>query len=191
MSTSMRANVVDTIFDGHKFRSRLEARWAVFFKALGVKYEYEKETYSVPAGAFLPTFWLSVEDCFVQIGSTDESHTGQACAELAHLTRRDVLFVVGQPWPNEYNVEQFGPNHVIRNDDEEMPHFYDMQFAEDRRVPEILCIAGDSGYTSLTPSRDDDVCERWPLTDTDWMNTAYEAARQARFDGKDKWPWTK
>jgi len=34
---------IETVYNGYKFRSRLEARWAVFFDALGIEYEYEKE----------------------------------------------------------------------------------------------------------------------------------------------------
>ncbi len=34
---------IETLYKGYRFRSRLEARWAVFFDALGLKWEYEKE----------------------------------------------------------------------------------------------------------------------------------------------------
>lgn len=33
----------ETEYNGYRFRSRLEARWAVFFDVLGIKYEYEPE----------------------------------------------------------------------------------------------------------------------------------------------------
>lgn len=47
----------ETIYDGYRFRSRLEARWAVFFNALGVKYEYEPEGFVLPSGkSYLPDF---------------------------------------------------------------------------------------------------------------------------------------
>ncbi len=50
---------IETIYNGYKFRSRLEARWAVFFDQLGIKYEYEKEGYVLNSGAcYLPDFWL-------------------------------------------------------------------------------------------------------------------------------------
>ncbi len=38
---------IETMYRGCKFRSRLEARWAIFFDALGIKWEYEKEGYIV------------------------------------------------------------------------------------------------------------------------------------------------
>ena len=50
---------IQTYYDGYKFRSRLEARWAVFFNALGIKYEYEPEGYILNNGTkYLPNFKL-------------------------------------------------------------------------------------------------------------------------------------
>ena len=34
---------IETHYNGYRFRSRLEARWAVFFDAAGIKYVYEPE----------------------------------------------------------------------------------------------------------------------------------------------------
>jgi len=34
---------IETVYKGYRFRSRLEARWAVFFENVGIKWEYEKE----------------------------------------------------------------------------------------------------------------------------------------------------
>lgn len=49
---------IETKYAGHRFRSRLEARWAVFFDHLGVEWEYEPEGYSVAGRAYLPDFRL-------------------------------------------------------------------------------------------------------------------------------------
>lgn len=57
----MSMNPIETKYGGCHFRSRLEARWAVFFDALGVKWEYEKEGYPLPSGWYLPDFWLPYE----------------------------------------------------------------------------------------------------------------------------------
>lgn len=35
---------IETVYNGYRFRSRLEARWAVFFDEMGVQYEYEAES---------------------------------------------------------------------------------------------------------------------------------------------------
>lgn len=50
---------IQTYYNGYKFRSRLEARWAVFFDAAGVKYEYEPEGFVLPSGkTYLPDFLI-------------------------------------------------------------------------------------------------------------------------------------
>jgi hypothetical protein len=50
---------IETKYKGCRFRSRLEARWAVFFDALGVAWEYEPEGFELDGGArYLPDFWL-------------------------------------------------------------------------------------------------------------------------------------
>ena len=50
---------IDTVYRGYKFRSRLEARWAVFFDSLGIEWEYEKEGYELgELGRYLPDFYI-------------------------------------------------------------------------------------------------------------------------------------
>jgi hypothetical protein len=49
-----------TSYKGYHFRSRLEARWAVFFDALGIPWEYEKQEYVLPSGPYLPDFWIPI-----------------------------------------------------------------------------------------------------------------------------------
>ena len=53
----MHARAIETRYKGYRFRSRLEARWAVFFDALGLKWEYEPEGFELEGGArYLPDF---------------------------------------------------------------------------------------------------------------------------------------
>lgn len=50
---------IPTHYAGVLFRSRKEARWAVFFDELGVRWEYEPEGFQLPSGArYLPDFRL-------------------------------------------------------------------------------------------------------------------------------------
>ena len=50
---------IETVYNGYRFRSRLEARWAVFFDTLGVKYEYEPEGFKLDNGLYyLPDFLI-------------------------------------------------------------------------------------------------------------------------------------
>jgi hypothetical protein len=51
---------IQTVYNGYRFRSRLEARWAVFFDALGIKWEYEPEGFEFSDGVkYLPDFLLT------------------------------------------------------------------------------------------------------------------------------------
>jgi len=55
----MSIKAIETSYQGYRFRSRLEARWAVFLDALGVRFEYEREGYELgDEGRYLPDFWL-------------------------------------------------------------------------------------------------------------------------------------
>ena len=50
---------IETIYNGYRFRSRLEARWAVFFDSAGIEYQYEPEGFELVDGShYLPDFYL-------------------------------------------------------------------------------------------------------------------------------------
>lgn len=53
----MQIKPIETRYKGYRFRSRTEARWAVFFDALGAEWEYEPEGFTLPNGkGYLPDF---------------------------------------------------------------------------------------------------------------------------------------
>lgn len=54
----MSIKAIETRYKGYRFRSRLEARWAVVFDALGLRWEYEPQGFSTPWGPYLPDFCL-------------------------------------------------------------------------------------------------------------------------------------
>ena len=87
---------IQTKFDGYHFRSRLEARWAVFFKTLGIPYEYEKEGYSLEGTPYLPDFWLPEQSSFVEIKGQDPTKEELDKAEkLALYTGKEVYVISG------------------------------------------------------------------------------------------------
>jgi len=61
----MRAII--TKYNGYSFRSRLEARWAVFFDTIKVKYEYEMEGFTNDNICYLPDFYFPDYDLFAEI----------------------------------------------------------------------------------------------------------------------------
>lgn len=59
---------IETVYKGHRMRSRLEARWAVFFDLLKIKWEYEPEGFDLGThGWYLPDFRLPDFGCWVEI----------------------------------------------------------------------------------------------------------------------------
>lgn len=64
---------VETEYNGYRFRSRLEARWAVFFDAAGIKYEYEPEGFETEDGTrYLPDFYLPELHTYVEVKGNRE-----------------------------------------------------------------------------------------------------------------------
>jgi hypothetical protein len=50
---------IETRYKGYRFRSRLEARWAVFFDSIGMEWVYEPEGFDLgPLGLYLPDFFV-------------------------------------------------------------------------------------------------------------------------------------
>lgn len=59
---------IETKYNKHLFRSRLEARWAVYFDSLGIKWIYEPEGYELPGGErYLPDFYLPEHQVYVEV----------------------------------------------------------------------------------------------------------------------------
>lgn len=95
---------IQTEYRGYLFRSRLEARWAVFFDALGLKWEYEPEGYDLPSGRYLPDFYLRDFKVFAEIKPSDfpvkDAGTIERCLchELADLAGTCVFMFAGDPY---------------------------------------------------------------------------------------------
>jgi hypothetical protein len=61
-------NAIQTKYKGCLFRSRLEARWAVFYDALGIEWRYEYEGFDMWSGRwYLPDFYLPKFRCWIEI----------------------------------------------------------------------------------------------------------------------------
>lgn len=104
---------IETHYKGYRFRSRLEARWAVFFDALGIKWEYEAEGYRLPSGAhYLPDFWLPTfgGGMYVEVKPIGGDLT--KAYELAEASGKQVLLALGSPDTRVYDVIWYGSLEV-------------------------------------------------------------------------------
>lgn len=90
---------IDTHYGGHLFRSRLEARYAVYFDVLGVKWQYEHEGFELGNGdRYLPDFYLPKFRIYAEvkpIAFTYKEHS--KCKRLASETQKIVVELVGLP----------------------------------------------------------------------------------------------
>lgn len=102
---------LETMWKGYRFRSRTEARWAVFFDRLGINFDYEPEGVLLPSGPYLPDFRLKSfpiasfpdgrafeEPVWLEVkGGEPTDNERMRCAELAHVSDCPVLLVEGAP----------------------------------------------------------------------------------------------
>lgn len=98
MSNS-RFRAITTRYKGYAFRSRLEARWAVFFDHLGIRWDYEPEGFELGNGLrYLPDFWLPDWNLWVEVkpGAPD-AVTVEKASRLAAHGRYPVFVSDGMP----------------------------------------------------------------------------------------------
>jgi hypothetical protein len=100
---------IETAYNGVVFRSRTEARYAVYFDVLGVRWLYEPEAYSLDSGPYLPDFLLPDLDLFVEIkGKHASDLEEQKCADLAISTGKNVVLFPHEPRVSDQNRSASG-----------------------------------------------------------------------------------
>lgn len=113
---------IETVYQGYRFRSRLEARWAVFFDALGVKYEYEVEGYDLDGLWYLPDFWLPEIEIWLEVKGPPVEPGDEAwekAERLASAAEIGVYLFSGQfpTRPNNLVGRRFDPYEKYLHDD--------------------------------------------------------------------------
>lgn len=95
----MTIKAIETRYQGYRFRSRLEARWAVFFDTLGIRYEYEPEGFDLgDAGRYLPDFWLPEHKAWFEIKGTEPNQGELRKADALFEQSGDPVFIaIGEP----------------------------------------------------------------------------------------------
>jgi hypothetical protein len=137
---SPHINALPTKYDGHEFRSRLEAKWAVMFNCLGIPYEYEPHCVTVSGDGYLPErgvgylpdFYLPDMGSYAEVKPELPTPTElYKCQRLAIQTGNPVVLLIGQPAYKFYPVvfpcndpqtcdEGCSPCHGARLDDESL-----------------------------------------------------------------------
>lgn len=178
----MTIKAIETLYHGCKFRSRLEARWAVFFGSLGARWQYEPQGFLLDGIPYLPDFWIPLigswagpypegnppeKGFWVEIKPTTPTEEElRLCRLLSRGTGHCVYLVAGQVGRGEFCSYKF---HRSR----EEPFLSEYKTDE----PYYLRDLSPSFIFYL-------VCEASPpdAFAPDRIEAAYTAARSARFE---------
>lgn len=114
MSSDIRA--IETEYNGYRFRSRLEARWAIFFRAINLDYEYELEGFQMDDIRYLPDFYIPSIDRWLEIkGQPLSIPEIKKCEEFCYRKGKDDIkfsILIGAPQPVMYQDEGTG-QHLL------------------------------------------------------------------------------
>jgi hypothetical protein len=162
-----------TTYAGCKFRSRAEARWALFFDAVGIRFQYEFEGFLIRAGAYLPDFWLPELRLFFEVKGDEPSGEERAkCAEVAIASECDMLLAVGNP------EERFQLFWFDRDGEREDRYV----LARDRMSDCGFWLVAEDGANWIGPDKTKGKeTPRGPML-SGALEDAYAAARSARFE---------
>lgn len=93
-----KIKAIETKYKGYNFRSRLEARWAVFFDSLGIHWEYEMEGFELSSGQrYLPDFYLPYFNNGIYVEVKPTKHYDDKAETFALESGVPVLMAVGCP----------------------------------------------------------------------------------------------
>lgn len=106
---NMTHEPIPTEHFGIFFRSRLEARWAIFFDLIGLKYEYEPDCFDLNGNWYTPDFLL-LDHVFAEVKPT-YWHWNQASymSLIVNKTKKPFLALIGLPHfnPNVLNESKW------------------------------------------------------------------------------------
>ena len=176
---AMAITAIPTQYAGYKFRSRLEARWAVAFDEWELDWNYEDQGYYVDTDIgrikYLPDFWLSDSRQWVEVKGyldPDGMHRlyylacamakcGDDGADIAVLgdmpRRRSIL------WPAQL-------------------HFHDRLWAVPWSTEPGCPLARPRVAVEPTADMAQHLTDGFPFGHPDWAEDALDRARQARFE---------
>jgi hypothetical protein len=195
----MEIKAIETVYNGYKFRSRLEARWAVFFDAAGIKYEYEPEGFTDGDLCYLPDFYLPDHNTYVEVKPHRDGFEKEIEKAL-HFVNSDLkikrlMFVDQIPAPNEYSSWFLYPfayyNSLYDN--------YDLRYVQLCCFEDEIYFKPDNYYCkpihridTMCVKQESELNDDMLYEDIDCddcgnvLPQAYLAARQARFEYGEK-----
>lgn len=170
---------IETVYKGFKFRSRLEAKWAIFLTELGIEWLYEHEGYQLDDGTYyLPDFFLPKfhGGMFVevkpQVLSIEEN---QKCRDLCFESGYDVWRAEGVPDIKGYVC--LTKHQDDKTGDFEVIYYYGIPNADSAEGKNIMMI--EPGYVSYA---DGSIADQYHSCLGNTFLKAVKKAKQARFE---------
>lgn len=142
---------IETSYKGYRFRSRTEARWAVFLDAIHVKWTYEQQGFDLSGTPYLPDFWVESWQAWIEIkGPEPQPVEIEKCRLLSEASGKRVLLIYGEPWIDgdepHYDMVLF----TVPEDHRHMTKGW--EFGEGRRNSrEVWLVSEDHGAFALNP----------------------------------------
>ncbi len=175
---------IETAYKGYRFRSRLEARWAVFFDALKIKWQYELEGFALDGIYYLPDFFLPEYQMYCEIkpaGLSDEEIA--KVNALAMQSGHPCLILIDAPNPE-------GAEYIAAENLNGELNYTKHQFAEctDCMMEDFVTHSGvlfiGITDTDIWMSHADATCHEYDnnCNDTQRILEAAILARSARFE---------
>lgn len=113
---------INTIYKDYLFRSRLEARWAIFFDEIGLVWEYEKEGFELFNGEkYLPDFYFPQLKFYGEIKS-DDFILDKRHEKFVKESFMPLVIFDGLPWKCNYDM------YFILAGDDIFDHTIDLKF---------------------------------------------------------------
>lgn len=105
----MSIKPIETNYNGFRFRSRLEARWAIFFDMIGLKYEYEIEGFEMNGIRYLPDFYIPSLDRWFEVKAKPLSeYEMKKCEEFCfNKDNENIKFSVLIGSPEAIKIDEF------------------------------------------------------------------------------------
>ena len=173
---------IETFYNGYRFRSRLEARWAVFFDALGIDYEYETEGFDLGNGVwYLPDFYIPSWDCYIEIKPITEYGYNEKADLLAQKSNKKVILCAGEPYCDGESVWRYKTCAFFPDGDIwfTTPDLQPIVFMNCRRCDGYVLDSPEYGHFNLGDGHTKWCAERGGYFGS--VLDAYKKARQARF----------
>lgn len=117
----MTISAIETRYAGCRFRSRTEARWAVFLDHLSITWEYEGQGFQLPSGArYLPDFRLPEVKIFLEVKGTPPGVRDRARIREFAIAAREhgyvTLILTGDiPRPQHSNTHIPARSFLVRD----------------------------------------------------------------------------